>query len=203
MASNDLHHPRRLTLNTTPLCDKENGSNLTRDDLIEAPYERAVRLQPVTITSHGYFFTLSLHSVGLPGFRLWGKGPHRQPEWQLVLELRKRVQGCQMHQHQTCLSRDNPNQIQTCECCHSGAGGAPLTPGIHCTVTIRAQMSHYKLWCYVAGGFSYFAVNIDPSKFLDDLKEQILNKQKNRLSGVDGDGLMLFQVCHPGVPCSH
>ena len=63
-------------------------------------------------------------------------------------------------------------------------------------------MSHYKLWC-VAGGFSYFSVNIDPSKFLDDLKELILNKQKNRLSGVDGDGLMLFQVCHPGVSCSH
>jgi len=64
-------------------------------------------------------------------------------------------------------------------------------------------MLHYRLWCYVAGGFTYFSVKIDPSKFLDDLKKLILNKQKNRLRGVDGDGLTLFQVRHPGALCSH
>ena len=64
-------------------------------------------------------------------------------------------------------------------------------------------MSHYRLWCYVAGSFTYISVKIDPSKFLDDLKKLILNKQKNRLRGVDGDGLSLFRVCHPGALCSH
>lgn len=72
------------------------------------------------------------------------------------------------------------------------------------TITIRdAQMSHYKLWCYVAGGFDYFSIKIDPSKYLDDLKELILNKLKNRLSGIDGDGLTIFKVCCPGIPCCH
>lgn len=58
-------------------------------------------------------------------------------------------------------------------------------------------MSHYRLWCYVAGGFTYFSIMIDPSKCLDDLKELILNEQKHRFSGVNGDGLILFQVRHP------
>ena len=32
---------------------------------------------------------------------------------------------------------------------------------------------------------------------MDDLKELILNEQKHRFSGVNGDGLILFQVRHP------
>lgn len=86
------------------------------------------------------------------------------------------------------LMTSNPNQIQSCECRHYQ--GYPAPP-----LTIRdAQMSHYKLWCYVAGGFDYFSIKIDPSKYLDDLKELILNKLKNRLSGIDGDGLTIFKV---------
>jgi len=63
-------------------------------------------------------------------------------------------------------------------------------------------MSHYRLWCYVAGGFDYLSIKIDPSKYLDDLKELILNQQPERLSGVNGDQLTLFKVCCPGVLCS-
>jgi len=58
---------------------------------------------------------------------------------------------------------------------------------------------HYRLRCYVAGGFDYISINIDPSKCLDGLKELILGKQKNRLRGVHKDELTVFQVCRSGI----
>jgi len=64
-------------------------------------------------------------------------------------------------------------------------------------------MSPYELWCYIAGGSSYFSTDIDPSKSLGDLKRLIYNNQKNGLSGVHEGGLTLFQVSRSGVPCSH
>jgi hypothetical protein len=51
------------------------------------------------------------------------------------------------------------------------------TPTIPTSISEDSKQ-HYRLWCYLAGSFTYFLVKIDPSELLDDLKRLILNEQK-------------------------
>ena len=66
-------------------------------------------------------------------------------------------------------------------------------------------MSHprHRLRCYVAGSFTYISIDIDPSKELGDIKQLIIEKQKERFGGVNEDEIRLFQVRHLCGPCSH
>ena len=88
-----------------------------------------------------------------------------------------------------------PPSAAACECRH--LSGAILTSGIASSTIIfmDTEMSQYRLWCYVAGDFTYFSIEIDSSECLDDLRELILDKRKSLLSDVYVDGLTLFQVC--------
>jgi len=45
-------------------------------------------------------------------------------------------------------------------------------------------MSQYEIWCYVAGGFNFFSIEIDPSKYLDGLRELILDSLTSNQSGL-------------------